>query len=159
MTKLYVASSWRNPIYEGILAKLKDAGHDCYDFKNPKVNNNGFAWSQIDKDWLNWSPEKFTLILQSHPIARAGFNLDKEALDWSEATVLVLPCGKSAHLEAGYAAGQGKPVHVLLSKDRFEPELMYLLCSSIHTDVDVMIEHMKINEQYGTDGLGRLLVD
>jgi nucleoside 2-deoxyribosyltransferase len=47
-----------------------------------------------------------------------------DALNAADVTVLVLPCGRSAHLEAGYTAGQGKPVVILLDQT-FEPELMY----------------------------------
>lgn len=53
--------------------------------------------------------------------------LNKAALDWADACVLVLPCGRSAHLEAGYCAGQGKVTIFYLHPDKFEPELMYLL--------------------------------
>ncbi len=66
----------------------------------------------------------------SNPIALHGFKYDKEGLDWCDTCVLLLPCGKSAHLEAGYAIGQGKPTLVVLHPDRFEPELMYLLAGS-----------------------------
>lgn len=42
----------------------------------------------------------------------------------ADACVLLLPCGNSAHLEAGWFAGQRKPVAVLCWELR-EPELMY----------------------------------
>jgi len=48
----------------------------------------------------------------------------------------VLPCGRSAHLELGYAAGQGKQSFVLLNPDRFEPELMYLLNTALVTSIE-----------------------
>ncbi len=49
------------------------------------------------------------------------------------ACVLVLPCGLSAHLEAGFAIGRGKPTVFYASSpianvsEGFSPELMYLL--------------------------------
>ena len=33
--KIYVASSWRNEYYPEVVAKLREAGHDVYDFRNP----------------------------------------------------------------------------------------------------------------------------
>jgi nucleoside 2-deoxyribosyltransferase len=48
-------------------------------------------------------------------------------MDWADCCVLVLPCGRSAHIEAGYMAGRGKPVWVL-AVEPCEPELMYKLC-------------------------------
>ncbi|MGR3303774.1 MAG: hypothetical protein ACUZ8I_14915 [Candidatus Scalindua sp.] len=127
MNKIYVASSWRNPMQPEIVNILRDAGHEVYDFKNPAPGNNGFAWSQIDQEWLDWSPEVFVEKLINHPVAKTGFTLDKDALDWCDTCVMVLPCGRSAHLEAGYICGQRKHVIFYLHPDKFEPELMYLL--------------------------------
>ena len=137
--KIYVASSWRCAEQPRIVALLRDAGHEVYDFRNPVPGNIGFAWSQIDQGWLDWTPERFAELLATHPVAAAGFALDKAALDWCDTCVLVLPCGRSAHLEAGYAAGQGKLTIFYLSPDRFEPELMYLLGSGcVTTDVALL---------------------
>lgn len=125
--RIYLASSWRCAEQPRVLQVLRDAGHEVYDFRNPAPGNTGFAWSAIDRDWLAWTPERFAARLATHPVAAAGFALDKAALDWCNTCVLLLPCGRSAHLEAGYAAGQGKRTLFYLSPDRFEPELMYLL--------------------------------
>ncbi len=141
MTKLYVASSWRNTYYEKVLATLRQAGHECYDFKNPKPGESGFAWSSIDGRWHQWTLDEYTNGLL-HPIAQAGYNNDKEALDWCEQCVLVLPSGRSAHTEAGYAAGQGKKVHVYIDKTdpkAFEPELMYLIYTTICGNLDGLL--------------------
>lgn len=125
--KIYLASSWRCAEQPRVVALLRDAGHEVYDFRNPAPGNSGFAWSEVDRDWLEWSPERFAEKLATHPVAAAGFKYDKDALDWCDTCVLLLPCGRSAHLEAGYAAGQGKRTIFYLRPDRFEPELMYLL--------------------------------
>ena len=33
--KIYVASSWRNEYYPEVVEKLREAGHEVYDFRNP----------------------------------------------------------------------------------------------------------------------------
>ena len=139
--KIYVASSWRNPIQEQIVCALRNAGHEVYDFKNPAPGHKGFAWSDIDRDWLNWSPVRFIKAL-THSIAVGGFKFDKAALEWCDTCILVLPCGRSAHLELGYAAGQGKDTYVLLNDEKFEPELMYLLNDSCATSIEEIIDMM-----------------
>ena len=53
--------------------------------------------------------------------------------------VLLLPCGKSAHSEAGWMQGTGKPTYVLLT-DKQEPELMYKLFSGVFSSVDALLE-------------------
>jgi hypothetical protein len=57
--------------------------------------------------------------------------------------VLVLSSGRSAHLEAGYAAGQGKRVIVYLHPDQFEPELMYLLCDSLVQSIPELLTELE----------------
>jgi hypothetical protein len=59
-----------------------------------------------------------------HPLALDGFSKDYEAMVRADTFVLVLPCGKSAHLELGWAVGAGKRTAILL-EDPVEPELMY----------------------------------
>ena len=147
MSRIYVASSWRNPDHQNVVSVLREAGHEVYDFRNPAPGNNGFRWSEIDPDWLAWEPRKFSELLQTSPIAAAGFKCDKGALDWCDACVLVLPCGRSAHLEAGYAAGSGKHVIVYLHPDKFEPELMYLLCGDLVHDDGEMLRALAAREK------------
>lgn len=123
MEKIYVASSWRNTYQEGVVKLLRSAGHEVYDFKEPVPGGKGFGWDQIDERWLDWTPLSFRDALD-HPIAVIGYEADKAAIDWCTKGVLVLPSGRSAHLEAGWIGGTGKPVGVYMPKLN-EPELMY----------------------------------
>lgn len=125
--KLYVASSWRNKYQPEVVEKLRAGGHEVYDFRHPAAGNDGFSWAQIDPAWQSWTPEKYRLALL-HPVARHGFGCDLGGMDGAEGCVLVLPCGRSAHLEAGWFMGRGLPVWILVPEP-VEPELMYLLAS------------------------------
>lgn len=120
---IYVASSWRNLLQPGIVLALRRCGHEVYDFRHPSVDNKGFAWSDIDPNWQRWTPEQYRKALQ-HPIAIHGYGLDIAALRACDACVLVLPSGRSASWEFGYAMGQGKRGYVV-QFDGIEPELMY----------------------------------
>lgn len=110
--KLYVASSWRNECQPGIVRLLRELGHEVYDFRNPET---AFHWSEIDPNWEAWTPEQFHDALK-HQLAVAGFRSDFEALKWADAAILLLPCGRSAHLEAGWIAGAGKPLAILFAE-------------------------------------------
>jgi len=134
--KVYVATSWRNPIQPEVVKALQDQGHDVYDFRNPAPGDNGFHWSEIDPNWKSWTPEQFAEALD-HPIAQAGFLTDMMALEKADACVLVMPCGRSAHLEMGYAIGTGK-LTIILSSDG-EPELMYKMAGHfVHSIPEVI---------------------
>ncbi len=141
--RIYTASSWRNERYPAVVKALLEAGHEVYDFQHPDGQDEpscGFHWSNIDPQWEDWSPGMFRLAL-SHPTAIEGFNKDLYGLDWADACVLIMPCGRSAHLELGYAVGKGKFTIILLDEGD-EPELMYLFASSICLTVDEMLEEL-----------------
>lgn len=121
--KIYVASSWRNLLQPAIVVILREGGHEVYDFKNPAPGNHGFAWSSIDENWQNWTPGEYRKALE-HPIAKAGFDCDMRALQDCDACVLVLPSGRSASFEFGWAIGNGKRGAVVMF-EKCEPELMY----------------------------------
>lgn len=138
---IYVASSWRNEFQPGVVEELKKLGHEVYDFRNPQEGNNGFQWSQIDKNWQNWTPEEYIDALD-HPIAKAGFKLDFDAMKWADCCVMVLPCGRSANTEAGWMKGAGKKVFIF-QPIKQEPELMYKIYDGIITSVEQLTEFFK----------------
>lgn len=110
--RIYVASSWRNPWQPGVVALLREVGHEVYDFRQPVPGEDGFRWSEIDGGWQSWEPHVYRAALK-HPVAEHGFKRDVDALRGCDACVLVLPCGASAHLELGWACGAGKRTAVL----------------------------------------------
>jgi hypothetical protein len=131
---VYVASSWRNVMQVGVCAALRSAGIDHYDFKNPP-NGAGFGWPQVkagDRPSVHtvtakgsdWEEVGEYLAMIDHPRAIEGFDADFGAMEKADTFVLVLPCGKSAHLELGWAVGAGKRTAILL-ENPVEPELMY----------------------------------
>lgn len=60
--------------------------------------------------------------------------------------VLLLPCGRSAHFEAGWFWGQNKPVHILLVETEVTPELMYLGATSICTNTVEVVDAINAAE-------------
>ena len=137
--KIYVASSWINQQQPSVVQALREHGFDVYDFRNPSPGDHGFAWSQCASREQLLSPKDFADIVLKHPIAQAGFRKDMTALSEADATVLVLPCGRSAHLELGWAAGHGQRTIVLLDDPISEPELMYLACDFLCSSVQEVI--------------------
>lgn len=142
---IYLASSWRNTRYPAVLAMLRGAGHDVYDFRAPRPGDRGFHWTDVWKDIADvtegdWRIATGAQIIQmlEHPIAKAGFKSDMDALFSADVAVLVLPCGRSAHLELGFAVGAGKPTCVLLD-DESEAELMYSMVDHLATSVEDLL--------------------
>lgn len=142
MARIYLASSWRNADQPAMVDLLRSWGHEVYDFRNPPNGVPGFAWSEIDPNWQAWRADDYIRLLTTSPIAARGYVSDLRGMEWADTFVLLLPCGRSAHLEAGWAAGRGKRL-IIVTRDGEEPELMAL-----------MADHIVDGQQGLTDVLG-----
>ena len=70
------------------------------------------------------------------------FEFDKHHLDAAAIALLVLPAGKSAHLELGYMIGKGKVGCILMDKpDRWD--VMYQFANSIFFIEEEMFDYFK----------------
>ena len=141
MARIYVASSWRNKYYPEVVERLKKEGHDVYDFRNPPHGGKGFHWTDVDENAPNWSFAQYAEGLR-HPLAERQFTADLKALKEADTCVLVLPCGRSAHTEAGWMAGAGKRVVVYIP-EMVEPELMYKLFDAVVGTLDDLVNCLK----------------
>ena len=131
MARIYVASSWRNKYFPEVVTRLREAGHEVYDFRNPPHGGAGFHWTDVDPD------AQYAEGLH-HPLAERQFQADIDALTWADTCVLVLPCGRSAHTEAGWMAGAGKRVLAYIP-EMLEPELMYKLFDAVAGSLDELV--------------------
>ena len=140
---VYVASSWRCERQPAVIAALEAAGIECYDFRHPSPGDDGFSWKDTGGKALGVhgmtleSAENYLRMIQ-HPRAVIGFEKDFAAMERADAFVLVLPCGRSAHLELGWAVGVGKRTAVLL-EDPLEPELMYRMVDHLSTSIEDLL--------------------
>lgn len=133
MARVYVASSWRNKHQPYVCQSLIRWGHQVFDFRHPRSGYDGFHWSEIDPEWEKWSKEELVQLLQNNQTAAYGFLSDLRGMQWADTCVLVLPCGRSAHLEAGWFAGANKRLIVYMPEKQ-EPDLMYLMAQHIVFD-------------------------
>lgn len=136
MARIYLASSWRNPHQPWMVELLRQNGHQVYDFRNPP-HSTGFSWHEIGLS-IPCTAADYRSALLTHPRAAQGFNADFAAMRWADTGLLVLPCGRSAHLELGWMAGAGKRT-IVLTQDNEEPELMALLADQICISPDEVL--------------------
>lgn len=59
-------------------------------------------------------------------------------MKWADVGILLMPAGRSAHMEAGYFVAAGKPLLILLA-DGCEPELMWKMATALFADVESMV--------------------
>lgn len=141
--RIYVASSWRNLRQPEVVSVLRQNGHTVYDFRNPTPGDHGFSWRQCATEEQIKDLRAFRDEVLTHPVAKAAFEKDMKALRTASATVLVLPCGRSAHLELGWATGNAQKTFVLLDDPMSEPELMYLMNTKICLSLEELITELK----------------
>ena len=142
--KIYLASSWQNKEYEQVLNALRLEGYETYDFKHPENKElSGFDWKKLDKKCNRWSCSDFKKAL-NHPETIKAFQKDFQAMQEADFCVLLLPCGRSAHSEAGWMKGNGKKVFILDLSENPKPELMYRMYDDYLTETMELIERIKL---------------
>ena len=136
MSRIYISSSWSNPYQPDLVKDLRDRGHLVYDFRHPQGRHDRSVWDEIGvteklfhdslTGEVGLSGGQLDEALRNDA-ARRRFDEHLAAMQDADTCVLLLPCGRSSHIEAGYMAGLGKRVFVFGSQfDIHKPELMYL---------------------------------
>lgn len=109
LNSIYVIGSLRNEAIPEVSESLRALGLDVFD--------DWFAAGpEADDYWKKYEVSRghsYKEALRGHA-ARHVFEFDKHHLDRCDAAVLILPAGRSGHLELGYVAGTGKPSFILL---------------------------------------------
>lgn len=141
MSQIYVASSWRNEHQQELVNQLRQLGHEVYDFKHPD-GGEGFSWSDLDENWQRWTMEQYRLALRTYS-AYYRCSRDFNAMKTADICILCLPCGRSAHIEAGWMKGAGKKVIAYIPQgERIEPELMYGILDGIALNPKEIVKYL-----------------
>ena len=112
MANIYVIGSLRGPRVPEVANQLRAAGHEVFDDWYA-------AGPEADDYWQKYEENKghnYREALDGYS-ARDVYNFDKSHLDRNDIAVLVLPAGKSGHLELGYMIGSGKQGFILFDDD------------------------------------------
>lgn len=117
---IYLIGSLRNPEVPKIANILRAEGHEVFDQWYGAGPNADDCWQEYCKQkGMNYKEA-----LADHG-AQHVYNFDRTFLMRSDTVVLVLPAGKSGHLELGWALGQGKKGFILLSGEPDRYDVMY----------------------------------
>ncbi len=134
---IYVVGSLRNPKVPQIAEVLRDIGYDAFDDWYA-------AGPTADDSWQAYETARghdCQAALAGYA-AQHVFKYDRSHLDRCAAGLLVLPAGKSGHLELGYLLGQGKPGYILLDGEPERFDVMYNFATKIFTSVDEMVKEL-----------------
>ena len=136
---IYLIGSLRNPKVAELGNELRSLGYEVFD----DWHGNG---PEADEYWQAYEKARgrnYKDALAS-PIPQHIFNIDKTFLDKSSSVVLVLPAGKSGHLEFGYACGQGgKKTFILLDGEPERYDVMYNFATQICLNKQELLEGLQ----------------
>lgn len=126
MSKIYLIGSLREPRIHDVAMALRDKGYEVFDdWRSPGP--------EADEHWEAYERARgrtyIEALYDSH--AENVFEYDQKHLAATDAVVLVLPAGKSAHLELGWAVGKGKPSFILMNGEPERYDVMYRFATRV----------------------------
>lgn len=133
---IYLIGSLRNPEIPNIANRLREAGMEVFDDWYA-------AGPEADEKWRDYERGRGHGYLEGLRgfAANHVFQFDRFHLERADSAVLVLPAGKSGHLELGWALGKGKRGYILLDNpDRWD--VMYLFATGVFNTVEELVDEL-----------------
>lgn len=133
--KIYIIGSFKNGKIEPLAEKLRALRHIVFDdWRGTHPESDQVLWKYEKNRGHNYKQALRNLA------ARNNFEFDMRHLAEADVAILVMDAGRSAHLEAGYMRGRGKPVFVLMDTmlpERFD--LMHNMLTDFFESEDELI--------------------
>lgn len=139
MVKVYVIGSLSNAEVPVFADTLRSAGFEVFD--------DWYASGpEADTEWRHYESARgrtYSQALAGHA-ATNTFEFDFQHLNDADVVVLLLPAGRSGHLELGWAIGRGKPGYIVLSEKEDRWDVMYKLATDVFHTWDEFLDHLKL---------------
>ena len=135
MNKIYLIGSLRNEKVPILGNKIRELGFDVFDDWYGAGERADDSWQAYEK----LRGRRFDDALKGHA-AQHVFNFDKKHLDAADIAILLLPAGKSGHLELGYHLGQKKPGYIVMESEPERFDVMYNFCSGVFFNEESLFE-------------------
>lgn len=134
---IYLIGSLRNPKIPQIANALRAEGFEVFDDWYA-------AGPEADDKWRDYERQRGRSYSEAlaGAAARNVFNFDRNNLSRADDVVLVLPAGRSGHLELGWSLGQGKRGFILLD-DPKRWDVMYQFATGVVTSVEELVTELK----------------
>ena len=144
MSVIYLIGSLRNPQIPEIGKYLRSLGFDVYD----DWFSAGPDADDCLRDYYRERGFTYPEVMNSYA-AQHIFALDFYHLNRAAIGVLVMPAGKSGHLELGYMIGQGKPGFILFDKEPERVDIMHNFSKGIYFDQHSLGQALILKQEKG----------
>lgn len=129
--RVHIIGSLQNPEVPLLGNRLRELGFDAFD-----------AWwgagKDADRSWQTYENIRGRAYGDAL-YGEAAYNIfawDVERMNIADVAVLLLPAGKSGHIEFGYMMGLGIPGYVLFDDQPERYDLMYQFAHNVFFNVD-----------------------
>lgn len=127
---VYIIGSLKNDKIPHIAKEIRELGFETFDdWFSPGPEADDF-WRNFEK--VRGSTYKEALNNYS---AKHIFEFDKYHIDRADIGIMIMPAGKSGHLELGYMIGQGKPCFIFFQEEPERWDIMYIFTTTTGGDV------------------------
>lgn len=135
MSFIYLIGSLRHPRVREVAHQLREAGHEVFDDWHA-------CGPEADDIWRNYETERGRLYREAlaAPFAEHSFDFDIKNIKAADVGVLVLPAGKSGHLELGYMVGRGQRGYILMDGEPERWDLMYKIAHGVCFSTEELLE-------------------
>lgn len=135
--KIYLIGSLRNPAVPELAQKIRALGFEVFDdwfAAGPEADD---KWRDYEKARGRTYQEALDGLAADHV-----YHFDLKHLNECSIAILLLPAGKSGHLELGYVIGQGKPGYILLdTPERWD--VMYKFAEGVFQNSDELLKELQ----------------
>jgi len=138
MKSIYIIGALKNRTIPHLANQIEKLGIEAFD-----------SWQSPGPDADIYLKKYEKLRGRNHLQAMKGyaaqqiFQFDKNHLDRCDAAVLVMPAGKSGHLELGYTIGRGKPGFILFDREPRKYDIMHLFATDIFYSTKDLLKQLK----------------
>lgn len=134
---IYLIGSLRHPRVRDVAAALRARKLEVFDDWHA-------AGPEADDIWQRYEQERGRSYREALKAkhAKMVLDFDRDNLNASTKAVLVMPAGKSGHLELGYIIGQGKPGYILLEQEPERWDVMYRFAKAVYYDTAELVEEL-----------------
>lgn len=136
---IYLIGSLRQSRVRCVAHQLREAGYGVFD-----------DWHGVgphaDEHWQHYETERGRTYREAlySPLAGHAFNFDRENIEASDTGVLVLPAGKSGHLELGhFIFTPNKRGYILLDGEPERWDLMYRFAHGIFYTFEELLKGLQ----------------
>jgi hypothetical protein len=134
---VYLIGSLRDPNVPIFAEELREHGFDVFDDWYA-------AGPEADDKWRDYEKARGHSYMQGLKgyAARHVFQFDYHHISRADVGLLLLPCGKSGHLELGFMLGGGKRGYILLDNpERWD--VMYQFATGVFDDKQKLFAELK----------------